>query len=388
MDPKRNFLLDNDFIKWRIFRTEELNSKWEEFEKNNPQYSDELKRAIEEFEAVKFNHIRISEEDKNQILSSLTDKISKYNLQKRRKLILQLCSSAAAILLIVVLSVLYFTGEKSGHSLQPQEEAIIGQALPEEEIVIISGDQKINVKNNASIALMGNSGVVVKDSAEREQRLELSPISTNKLVVPYGKRSSLTLADGSKIWVNSGSQIIFPTEFKHNERKIYVNGEVFINVKHDSQKPFIVQTADMDICVYGTSFNVSAYEDDFTNAVVLVDGKVTVKSDGTETELFPNEKAELINGSFSKEIVDVSEYISWTRDILELNETPVSEILKKIGRYYNINFENDIGASLNDKTYSGKLFLSDNLDSVMVSISHITSTHYKRTDNLIKISKK
>ena len=73
---------------------------------------------------------------------------------------------------------------------------------------------------------------------------------------------------------------------------------------------------------------------------------------------------------------------------MEFNETPVSEILKKVGRYYNVEFENSPDISLNDKTYSGKLFLSNNLDSVMVSISLLSSTKYSREDNIIHISKK
>lgn len=389
MNKRKNFLLDKDFIKWQLFKTEELNAWWKEFREKNPQYSNELNKAIEDFNSVKLNYIKISENNKEEIYSDLMNKISKYNQQKRRKIFFQIFSSAAAILLIAVLSVFYFNNQNKDLSTTYNDEhTIIGLTLPEEDIVIISGDQKMNIANNASLELADGSKVVVTDSTDNKLEMKLSPVKMNKLMVPYGKRSNLTLADGSKVWINAGSQIDFPTEFRDGDRKIYVNGEVFIDVEHDDLKPFIVQTSEMEIRVFGTSFNISAYEDDDTNSVVLVDGKVSVKSNGAEAELFPNEKAELINGSFTKETVDVSEYISWTKDIFEFNETPVSEILKKVGRYYNVDFENDNEVSLNDKTCSGKLFLSENLDSVMVSISHITSTNYMRKDNLIKISKK
>ena len=144
----------------------------------------------------------------------------------------------------------------------------------------------------------------------------------------------------------------------------------------------------MDIQVYGTSFNVSDYNDDLTKTVVLVKGSVGVKAAGKETKLQPNRKLEITNGEVTEESVDVSEYISWTQGVMKFKETPVSEILKKVGRYYNVEFENSPDITLNDKTFSGKLFLSNNLDSVMVSISLLSSTKYERKNNIIHISKK
>lgn len=387
MEKNKNFLLDKDFIKWQLFKTEELNNRWKEFIENNPQYSDELNKAVEEFNSVKLNYIRMSKNDKDAIYSDLVNKIAKYDRQNRRKLFLQIFSSAAAVLTIAVLSVFYFTNEKRNQAQYHHDGQIIGKTLPEEDIIIISGDQKINIGNNANLALTTDSKVVVTDSTERKQELELSPTTMNKLVVPYGKRSNLTLVDGSRMWINAGSQIEFPSDFKGKTREITVNGEVFIDVKKDRQKPFIVNTSEMVIQVFGTSFNISAYNEDAVKSVVLVDGNVSVKSAGIETKLLPNEKAELHDGTIYKEKVDVAEYISWTKDVLQFNETPISEILKKIGRYYNVQFENDSEVVLNDKTCTGKLFLSNNLDSVMVSISHITSTNYSREKNTIRINK-
>lgn len=117
-------------------------------------------------------------------------------------------------------------------------------------------------------------------------------------------------------------------------------------------------------------------------------GKVSVKTNTDETKLSPNEKFNLINGEISTETVDVSEYISWTKGVLEFDETPISEILKKVGRYYNVQFENNLDTKLNDKTCSGKLFLSNNLDSVMISVSVLSSTKYHRENTIIHISKK
>jgi len=102
----------------------------------------------------------------------------------------------------------------------------------------------------------------------------------------------------------------------------------------------------------------------------------------------PNEKIDISENNIRKEKVDISEYISWKEGILEFRNTPMSEILKKIGRYYNVQFEETPDIPLNKQTCSGKLFLSNNLDSVMTSVSILSSTVYKRENNTIQITKK
>jgi ferric-dicitrate binding protein FerR (iron transport regulator) len=211
----------------------------------------------------------------------------------------------------------------------------------------------------------------------------------NQLIVPFGKRTDITLSDGTHIWLNSGTQLDFPTVFTGKTREIHVYGEIFIDVAHNSKIPFIVRSKEIEIEVYGTSFNVSAYNDDNKKTVVLIDGKITIKTEGNDKiDLFPNEKIDIEEHKLLKEKVDVSEYISWTKGVLEFEQTPMSEILKKIGRYYNVRFDGSPDIALNEKSCSGKLFLSNNLDSVLTSVSVLSSTIYKRENNKIHIIKK
>ncbi len=298
--------------------------------------------------------------------------------------------SVAAVLVIGILSVLFITRkENAGLNGSPESEIIVGEALPEEEIYLISGGERINIAHKSHIGLTGDGKALVTDSTNSSKELLLATTELNKLVVPYGRRTNLTLPDGTEVWLNSGTQLDFPSEFTGDRREIRVNGEIFINVAHNPRIPFVVHAQDMDIHVQGTSFNISAYHDDSRKTVVLVEGKVRIETAGRHTaELLPNEKLEIKDNDITKEFVNVSEYISWTRGILEFDGTPVSEILKKIGRYYNVQFESSPDIKLNDKTCSGKLFLSNNLDSVMTSVSVLSSTVYQRENNIIHITKK
>lgn len=381
-----DFLRDENFIRWRLFQTEESDKYWNDFLIKNSHLEKALQEAITQFNSVKINRNQLSEDDKKGIYRAIQLNIDRY---KRRRLLRRI-GSAAAVLVIGVLSVLFITRrEDIGQNISPEKEIIVGETLPEEEIYLISGSEKINIAPKSHIGLAGNGKVLVTDSTHSKKELMLATTEINKLVVPYGKRTNLTLSDGTKVWLNSGTQLDFPSEFTGSKREIRVNGEIFINVAHNPQVPFVVHTEDMDVYVYGTSFNISAYRDDSKKTVVLVEGKVKVETAGSHiAELLPNEKLEIEDSDIIKEFVNVSEYISWTKGILEFNESPVSEILKKIGRYYNVQFESSSEIRLNDKTCSGKLFLSNNLDSVMTSVSVLSSTVYQRENNIIHITKK
>lgn len=386
MDNKKdhNFLLDEDFIRWRLFQTEESDEYWNDFLSRNPHLEKALHEAIRQFNAVRINKNQLLEEDKKDVYKTVLWNIHRY----KRSRLLRRIGSVAAVLVIGILSVLFIT-RKGQQDRDLQKEIIVGEALPEEEIVLISGGEKISIAQKSHIGLTGDGKALVTDSTDSRKELLLAREEFNKLIVPYGKRTNLTLSDGTEVWLNSGTQLDFPSEFTGKRREIRVNGEIFIDVAHDPQIPFVVHTQDMDIHVYGTSFNVSAYRDDSKKTVVLVKGKVKIETAGKRTaELLPNEKIEIMGDDMAKESVNVSEYISWTRGIMEFDGTPISEILKKIGRYYNVQFESSPEITLNNKTCSGKLFLSNNLDSVMSSVSVISSTVYQRENNIIHITKK
>lgn len=381
----RDFLLNENFIKWRLFRTEEQDEQWEKFRLENPHFEQPLNEAIRQFNALEMNRTFLSKNEKEVIYSLITQNINRYKKQKRWRIWLV---ATASVFAITILSTLFVPPNKNGKpTLTIENNRIMGQALPGEEIYLLSGEEIINIANQSDIQLQQDAKIVITNNTEAKKELTLKSVKMNKLVVPFGKQSTLMLADGTKIYLNSGTQVDFPSEFNGKTREIHVDGEIFIEVTKDSKKPFIVHTDQMDIQVLGTSFNVSAYLTDMEKTVVLIEGKVSIKTDQQVTEMLPNEKVELANNRITKETVDVSEYISWTKGVLEFYETPVSEILKKVGRYYNVQFESSPEIPLNARTCSGKLFLSNNLDSVMTSISVLSSTNYRRENDIIYITK-
>ena len=382
-----NFREDEDFIRWRLFQTKESEDYWTNFRMENPQLEEAIQEAIKQFNAVKINNYNLSDREKSYIYKNILQNISHY---KKRRLTIRI-ASIAAVSLIALLSTLFVIQMKNNarQNRLNENEMIVGQTLPEEEIYLITGNKKTQLLHNSHIGLSDNGKATITDSTDTKKELLLARTELNRLVVPYGKRTNLTLADGSEVWLNSGTQLDFPSEFRGRTREIHVDGEIYIDVAPNQQIPFIVHAQDMQIRVLGTSFNISAYRDDIKKTIVLVEGKVKVERGETQlAELLPNEKIDVTENKVLKETVNTSEYISWKKGILEFNGTPMSEILKKIGRYYNVQFEETTAVKLNDQTFSGKLFLSNNLDSVMASVSILSSTTYSRENNKIIIGEK
>ncbi|MDD3779238.1 MAG: FecR domain-containing protein, partial [Proteiniphilum sp.] len=310
------------------------------------------------------------------------DRINRF---RKKKLRMVFTSSAAAILLLALITALYTTTRR-GNTFSDKQMASIGEVMNQDRVQLITGNQVVDMENNATVQLTEKENALIRDSLSRKE-IDLKKNQTNKLIVPFGKRSSLILADGSKVYVNSGTELDFPSAFSGHAREISVRGEIFIEVAKQSH-PFIIHTPASQITVYGTSFNVSSYTDEKNESVVLVNGSVHIKSDQGSLMLRPGEMAEVTNGKIQRKEVDVMEYISWKNGYMQLNKNSLTEVLKKIGRYYNVEFNYAATLNLEDQTCSGKLFLSENFDDVLQSFSKMTFLQYdKISDGIIYIQK-
>ena len=375
------FLEDKKFVQWRLLREEELDKYWLSFIKENPELEGEFNKAIRICDNIRMNEKIFADTDflYQRILQSIST--HRTNKQKRNNMIYYL-SSAAAVVLLLIIGTLYIVNKNTVSTLASGEE-IIGKTLPDEHITLMAGGKIITLNQDAKVQL-DDRQMSYTDSSNTVKSIEVDDVQINKLIVPNGKRSSIVLTDGSEIWINSGTELTFPSTFNKKTREIYVEGEIYINVAKSNGRPFIVHTPNLEIQVFGTRFNVSAYNSEQTASIVLVNGKVQVKSAGNkQITMNPNEMVELLEGSMTKKNVDVSLYTSWVNGVFIFNRTPASELFKKVGRYYNVSFEN----IKCDKWITGKLYLSENFNDVLSSISLLTGKKYIAEGNTIKVIK-
>lgn len=159
----------------------------------------------------------------------------------------------------------------------------------------------------------------------------------NELIIPKGREYQVVLADGTKVWLNSASRLIYPQSFMGKERRVVLSGEAFFDVTHDAERPFVVETSRMNVKVLGTRFNVNDYDDNEEVSTTLVNGSVEIVSgDQQAFRLVPGEQAYGKENELEKREVNVRLYTSWIDGKFLFNNTELEEIAKQISRWYDV----------------------------------------------------
>jgi ferric-dicitrate binding protein FerR (iron transport regulator) len=214
--------------------------------------------------------------------------------------------------------------------------------------------------------------------------------SFNQMIVPFGKRSNIIFSDGSKVWLNSGSRLIYPPVFKGENREVFLEGEAYFEVAKNKNKPFIVRTSDFRIKVLGTRFNVQAYKNEGEQTTVLLEGKVNIAKGGSffskEYELSPNRKATLIDSEDNfkiSEVADAENYIAWISGYLPMENQDILSLTKRISRYYNIDIE--VTAKNVPTKFAGKLDLKEDPERIVEGLATIFKLKHRKEGEKIVI---
>ncbi len=169
---------------------------------------------------------------------------------------------------------------------------------------------------------------------------QTTSLQYNTLSNPKGSKAiNVTLSDGSQIWLNAGSTVTYPIAFIGQERRIIMNGELYYEVAHDANKPFIVQKADMQVQVYGTHFNVKAYDNDPDIKVTLLEGSVSVKNKLQTQMIKPGQQAIVTENIKLVEDADTEQATAWRNGKTSFHSADLSTVLREIERWYDITTE-------------------------------------------------
>lgn len=256
-------------------------------------------------------------------------------------------SKYAAIFIVPILVVWITYQQFSSLSVIELPVQVIAAGSSKALLVLADGTS-VPLKQDKQGVLVERNGVKIDLKEERveyenavgDQEEELI---YNELIIPRGGEYSLTLSDGTVVYLNAGSKLRFPVRFGNTKREVELEGEGYFEVTHDEKVPFIVKTLQMDVQVLGTKFNISAYEDDAVTRATLVQGsvKVTASDNGTNIILQPNEQAEVKNGGQILEVskVDASFATAWKDGKLRFQEKPLCEIMKIVARWYDVEVE-------------------------------------------------
>ncbi len=207
---------------------------------------------------------------------------------------------------------------------------------------------------------------------------EMVQLTTNP-----GMIGSTLLSDGTSVKLNSSTTIIYPREFSGDERKVNINGEAYFHVAKDKHHPFVVHTANhADIMVYGTHFNVEAYNNDDFVKTTLEEGSVSVRysdADGkwAEKRIVPGQMALYSVRDHSMEVkkTDVDVVISWKDGILIFRNTSAGDVLNSIAKRYNVQFIVNNTKCMGNR-FTGKIE-QQRLDKILDFLSMMSNMHFR-----------
>lgn len=213
-------------------------------------------------------------------------------------------------------------------------------------------------------------------------------IETKQYTVKLGEHAKITLSDGTQIWLNAGSFLKYPKEFKGDTREVYLTGEAFFDVAKDKKHPFIIHTDKMDTKVLGTSFNVQAYPDQTTQEVSVLTGRVNVKSTVTEENVYVTPGQKVIFKSKNNKLqafkdVPVNTISLWRKNIIVFEDTPLPEVISTLNRNFNVVIEIK-NKNLNSLKING-YFKELTADQVIGLVCNIINAEYKVEDGVYKI---
>jgi ferric-dicitrate binding protein FerR (iron transport regulator) len=369
-----DFILDESFRK--IVASPDGKHQLAELLKDTPSKEKEIRLAVQIIRKLQTKEFQQPEERKQELWQQL--------LQKRgRKIRLNFVRYAAGFLLLAALGGSIFVL----FDRKPEEKIVISEVIPGGDALLELSDGKVVAitSENSSIQYSPDgSGITVNDTSGLAQTNLNEGI--NRLIVPYGKRSFVTLSDGTKVWMNSGSKLVFPPVFKGKMREVTLEGEALFDVAADKGKPFFVNTDLFRLKVYGTKFNVQAYQPDQEYHVVLVEGKISLKGTGKlpPEELFldPNQKASISKDTETFEIRNIENseiYTAWVDGYLTFVNEDVSEVLKRVSRYYNAEIICRFPENY-EKIY-GKLDLKTDMERVLDGVAFISNSEYIKQGN-------
>ena len=210
----------------------------------------------------------------------------------------------------------------------------------------------IAVAASLFIGMLGTASLV-RQNRQPELTPHLITVYTNA-----GMRSNLTLPDGTVVYMNAGSTLVYPSQYDKDERRVQLSGEAYFKVAPNSERPFVVSAAGdkLKIRVTGTEFNLQAYENEEIAQITVMEGSVQLVIDGKKgsVPLTPSEMAtyNIMDSQLILEKVNTAHVSAWMRNLLIFKDTPMPEVLRKLSHFFTVDFDvtDDI---IRDYTFTG-----------------------------------
>lgn len=275
---------------------------------------------------------------------------------------------AAAAIILVIGGLYWSSVENVSKPVGEESQAIVIEPGGDKAVLVLDDGTEVSLNELHLGNVTINGKVLANKAGEGELRygeMAEDEIRYHTIRTPRGGQYQVTLADGTKIWLNASSSIRFPTAFIGTRRLVEIEGEVFFDVQKDTGKPFVVKSDNQEITVLGTQFNVMAYPDEEGVKTSLIEGKVAVDIAGSSYTLKPGERSvyDKTKRQVTKETFDPEEILAWQEGYFMFNEESIEHVMRKIARWYDVEVE--YKGNMKGKLFSGTVSRFGQVDEVL-----------------------
>ena len=256
----------------------------------------------------------------------------------------------------------------------------VGPALLGAKIILANG-KEVKVDDTLNIA---SGPSMIEHELDFSNESVIPELIFHTLVVPAANFFKITLSDGTAVWVNAASELRFPEQFGNRERRVYLKGEAYFEVAKDAEKPFFVETEEVNIRVLGTHFNVSAYGQHVKTS--LAEGSVEVMNDTRSVVIAPGQSAEWNNGDLKVRTTNLQRDLAWKNNVFYFRNDHIINIANQLKRWYNIEVSLSKDVPLNN-TYSGEIGRDVNLSEVLTMLAFVSDLKFTLNTNKLLITK-
>ena len=354
-------------------------SKKEQAELENYQDSFELKE-----QQWNVRSMGNSEEIKQSIQEDLNYSIQEHSKYRIFRFRAWQSAAAAAILILLTAGIYYYQNSPEPVLVKTETPRFRNDVAPGNNKAILTLDDgsKIDLDDAKTGILASESNIDIKKTGSGQ--LEYTPgtqsvktVKYNILSTPMGGEYQLVLPDGSKVWLNSGSTLRFPTAFIGSERIVELKGEAYFDIAKNPKMPFLVRTNNaMDIKVLGTQFNIMAYDDEKNINTTLIEGSVEVLKGSGKTMLKPGQEAILNRGSGNIKVAsaDLEQAIAWKNGYFIFYNENIESIMRKVSRWYNVDVVYQ--GNLSNKDFVGTISRNKNISELLKMLELTGAVHF------------
>jgi len=297
-------------------------------------------------------------------------------------------SSVAAVVLICLTATRFFI-QRGGRTMPAPKFSHTGGALTpgsnKATLTLADGSTIIlDSTHNGHLAFQGKTNIVKTDGQLTYKGTGAAKTLFNSISTPRGGQYAVTLADGTKIWLNAASTLKYPTAFTGSSRSVELTGEAYFEVAGDKSKPFTVRLNVMDVQVLGTRFNIKAYQDDASIKTTLLDGAVRLTAPGTrEALLKPGQQGEWSQqqSRFMVWNVNTNNEVAWRNGYFAFDNENIHDIMKDLSRWYDIDVE--FRNNSMEKKFGGTVSRYQNAEEVLEVLELTGSVHFSIKDKKI-----